>query len=530
MSLTARLERLAARALRAVVLVLVTLFRVVTSPCAAGGPLRPPPVTDPLLQLSAVRLAEKIRRKEVRSVEVVQAYISRIQEVNPIVNAIVKDRFSAALLEAAQVDKLIEEEKDDEGVLKDRLPLLGVPFTVKESFCVRGMPNSAGLVSRGAVVSGTDAPAVALLKRAGAVPLAVTNCSELCMWFESHNRLYGATRNPYDTRRIPGGSSGGEGSILASGGSVVGIGSDIGGSIRMPAFFNGIFGHKPTPGIVSNDGQQPPTSGLQQEFLCTGPLCRYAEDLLPLLSIMAGKKSERLSLQDEVDLRKLRYFSVPHNGGSALVTPVEQQLMEAQRKVVRRLEADLGVTVQEVCIPQLRYSHNIWLNFMRSPSEHGELPVPFVELMGDKSRKVWPVWELFKWLLGRSPHTLPAIGLALVEKVLKSQPSPFVVQQKEELQAQLEELLGTNGVLLYPPHPRVAPEHHVPIFTPFDFSYTAIFNILGLPVTQCPLGLSEEHLPLGVQVVAGKLQDRLCLAVAQYLEQAFGGWRDPGAP
>ncbi|XP_029114849.1 fatty-acid amide hydrolase 2-A-like [Scleropages formosus] len=531
MALAARIEWLAARALRAVVHVLVALFRLLASRRAVGGPPRPPPpASDPLLRLSAVRLAERIRRKEVTSVQVVRAYIERIQEVNPLVNAVVKDRFSAALQEAARADRLVEEDKGDEGVLKERLPLLGVPFTVKESFCVQGMPNSAGLLSRRGVVSGTDAPAVALLKKAGAIPLAVTNCSELCMWLESHNHLYGITRNPYDTRRIPGGSSGGEGSILASGGSVVGVGSDIGGSIRMPAFFNGIFGHKPTPGIVSNDGQHPPSSGRRDEFLCTGPMCRYAEDLLPLLSIMAGKNADKLSLHADVDLRKLRYFSVPHNGGSPLVSPVERQLIEAQKKVVRRLEADLGVTVQEVPLPQLRYSHHIWLDCMASPNQHGELPVPFAELMGDGSRKVWPLWELLKWLLGRSPHTLPAIGLALVDKVLGSQPSRFIGQQKEQLQVRVEQLLGSDGVLLYPPHPRVAPEHHVPVFTPFDFSYTGVFNILGLPVTQCPLGLGEQRLPLGVQVVAGKLQDRLCLAVARHLERAFGGWRDPGAP
>nr|XP_029507981.1 fatty-acid amide hydrolase 2-A-like [Oncorhynchus nerka] len=120
----------------------------------------------------------------------------------------VKDRFSLALQEAAQVDKLIEEETGGEDVLEDRLPLLGVPFTVKEAFSLQGMPNSTGLVSRRGVISATDAPPVALLKRAGAIPLGVTNCSELCMWLESHNHLYGITNNPYDLERIPGGSSG----------------------------------------------------------------------------------------------------------------------------------------------------------------------------------------------------------------------------------------------------------------------------------------------------------------------------------
>ncbi|RXN21550.1 fatty-acid amide hydrolase 2-B [Labeo rohita] len=109
-----------------------------------------------------------------------------------------------------------------------------------------------------------------------------------------------------------------------------------------------------------------------------------------------------------------------------------------------------------------------------------------------------------------------------------SKPSQFILKQKEELQKEIDDLLGTDGVLLFPSHPILAPKHHHALFTPFNCGYTGILNILGLPVTQCPLGLSKERLPLGVQVVAGKLQDHLTLAVALYLEKAFGGWVDPG--
>ncbi|XP_076831427.1 fatty-acid amide hydrolase 2-A isoform X2 [Brachyhypopomus gauderio] len=477
-----------------------------------------------------LKLASELQRKyNVTSVEVVQAYIDRIQEVNPLINALVKDRFAAALQEAAQVDKLIDEETGGEDVLEDRLPLLGVPITVKESFALQGMPNSTGLLSRRSVVSGVDAPPVALLKRAGAIPLGVTNCSELCMWLESHNHLYGTTRNPYQLARIAGGSSGGEGSIIGSGASVIGVGSDIGGSIRMPCFFNGIFGHKPTSGIVCNDGQYPPPSGQQPRFLCTGPMCRYAQDLVPMLKIMAGPDAEKLSLSADVDLSKVRFFSVPHDGGSPLLSPVDPQLIQAQKKVVERLEADLRVKVQEMRIPQLKYSFQIWGAMMSSPGKDGKIPTSFAELMAGGGKKVWPVWELCKWMLGLSPHTIAAIGLALVEMFQSSQPSQFILQQKESLQRELEALLGSDGVLLYPSHPQLAPKHHHPLFTPFNFSYTGIFNILGLPVTQCPLGLSVEGLPLGVQLVAGRLQDRLPLATALYLEQAFGGWREPDA-
>uniref|UniRef100_A0AAZ3P6J5 Amidase domain-containing protein n=1 Tax=Oncorhynchus tshawytscha TaxID=74940 RepID=A0AAZ3P6J5_ONCTS len=520
MALT-RFERFLASVLRGAVGMLFAVFQLLAQRRGADRSVRRlPPITNPLLRVPAMRLARMIRRREVTSVEVVQTYIDRIQEINPLINAMVKDRFSLALQEAAQVDKLIEEETGGEDVLEDRLPLLGVLSLSK-----RPSPPGAGVTA--GVISTTDAPPVALLKRAGAIPLGVTNCSELCMWLESHNRLYGITNNPYDLERIPGGSSG---QYFGGGGSVIGVGSDVGGSIRIPAFFNGIFGHKPTSGVVSNVGQfSSLSSGQQPGFLCTGPMCRYAQDLLPMLRVMGGANADRLSLSSEVDLKRLRFFSVPHDGGSPLVSPVDQQLVLAQRRVVERLEADLGVKVQQLKIPQLKYSFQIWSAMMGAPGKDGKQPTSFAELMSDHGKKVWPLWEMAKWTVGLSKHTVAAIGLVLVEMFQRSQPTQFILQQKESLQKDLEELLGTDGVLLYPSHPHLAPKHHHPLFTPFNFSYTGIFNILGLPVTQCPLGLSAEGLPLGLQLVVGKQQDRLSLATAVFLEKTFGGWRDPGA-
>ncbi|XP_037116225.1 fatty-acid amide hydrolase 2-B [Syngnathus acus] len=488
---------------------------------------RVPPLDNPLLCVSATQLAGRIRRREVSSVEVVQAYVDRIQQVNPLVNAVVKDRFSAALQEAAQVDKLIDEEPGGEEVLADRLPFLGVPLSVKGSFGLQGMPHNTGIVCmRGRVAAG-DAPPVALLKRAGAIPLGVTNTSEGCMWLESHNHLYGITRNPYDLERMPGGSSGGEGSLLGAAGAVIGLGSDIGGSIRLPCFFNGIFGHKPTPGVVSNDNQYPPYSGRHEEYASSGPMCRYAEDLLPMLKIMAGPNAAMLSLDEKVELKKLRFFTTPDDGGSPLTFPVSQELRQIQKQVVERLKAELGVSVQEVRFPELRYSFRIWDAFMALPDKEGKPPVPFADELGEPGRPIWPIWEAVKSLVGKSHHTVAAIGLAILEKMSSPTPSSFLVGLKEKLQKDVDQLLGSDGVLLYPTHPRVAPKHHHALFQPLDFAYTGIFNILGLPVTQCPLGLNEEGLPMGVQVVSGKLQDRLPLALALYLEKAFGGWREP---
>lgn len=236
------------------------------------------------------------------------------------------------------------------------------------------MPNSGGLKSRSKVLASVDAPPVALLKRAGAIPLGVTNTSELCMWMESNNHLYGITSNPYDLERMCGGSSGGEGSIIGGGASVIGIGSDIGGSIRMPCFFNGIFGHKPSKDVVSNDGQFPSCTGLQNDYSGSGPICRYAEDLLPLLKIMAGPTADKLSLSEGVDLKKLRFFTVVDDGGSPLTSPVDNQLIQAQKRVAARLEADLGVTLVFLNSDTLfRSGTHSWLYLTKTASLHSLL-------------------------------------------------------------------------------------------------------------------------------------------------------------
>ncbi|KAF4795339.1 Fatty-acid amide hydrolase 2 [Turdus rufiventris] len=432
---------------------------------------------------------------KVTCIEVVEAYVERIKEVNPLINAVVKDRFEEALQEARQVDKLLSEGPGDD-CLEEKFPLLGVPITVKEAFSLYGMPNTSGLVNRRNVTATSDATVVSRLKQAGAIPLGVTNCSELCMWYESSNRVYGRTNNPYDLQRIVGGSSGGEGSVLAAACSVIGVGSDIGGSIRMPAFFNGVFGHKPTTGVVPNDGQFPNAVGVRSSFLCTGPMCRYAEDLELVLRVMAGPGVSKLKLNEKVSLEKIKFHCMDHDGGSIFVSPVDKEILQAQKKVVEHLESDLGVQVQRVAIHKMKYSFQIWSAMMSSKDSEGQV----------------------------------CQTLGLTEKLVNLNLSgkAKLVSMGKSLQEEMEALLGPDGVLLYPSHPTIAPKHHSPICMPFNFAYTAIFNVLGLPVTQCPLGLGSEGLPLGIQLVAAAYNDHLTLAVAQYLEKAFGGWVLPG--
>jgi fatty acid amide hydrolase 2 len=451
-----------------------------------------------------------IRRGETTSAEIVDAHIRHIEAVNPALNAVVKDRFEQARAEAILADRKAAKSKSDLGIFH------GVPFTVKEAFALEGMPNTGGLVARKGSLAPKDAITVARLRKAGAIPLGVTNISELCMWMESNNRVYGRTNNAYDQRCIAGGSSGGEGAIVGAGGSPFGLGSDIGGSIRMPAFFNGVFGHKPTGGLVDNDGQYPTASGAALRYMTPGPLARRAEDLAPIVRALAGNDD----IGDPADVRvaDLTVTVIEGNGSIAVRDDLLASLHAAARALAAR-----GARVRTARVSALSRSLEIWSSMVQAAGGP-----TFRELLGNGA-PFSTARELVRWSLRRSPHTFPALALAVVEQIpeiLAGQRSKFLELGKA-LSAEIQELLGPRGVVLYPPYPTPAPRHYKPLFPPFNWVYTAIWNVLELPVTQAPLGLDAEGLPLGVQIVGAPNQDAVPIAVAIELERAFGGWTPP---
>jgi fatty acid amide hydrolase 2 len=472
-----------------------------------------------LLELSALEIARRIRAGELRSRDVTEAHIRRVEAVNPTLNAVVRSRFDAARADADAADAVLAEGGQPTG------PLHGVPCTIKESFALTGMPNSAGLVSRREHLSDRDASTVARLRQAGAIPLGVTNTSELCMWMESHNQLYGRTRNPYDHGRIVGGSSGGEGAIVGAGASPFGLGSDIGGSIRMPAFFNGVFGHKPSMGIIPNSGQYPvPDTEDMMQLLGSGPICRRAEDLMPLVRVLAGPDGEdpicrdhALGDPDRVDIGALRVISIESNGFRGVSGDLRRRQHEAAEALGRA-----GAQVRTERVPELRGSLAIWANRMSSGGPS------YATLLGEGTA-VSPLRHLVLSALGRSPHTLPSIGLAIFEEIpfLARKNDPKAEAAGRRLRQRFDDLLGDDGVILYPSYTRPAPRHNAPILTPLDWTYTAVINALGLPATQVPLGLNADGIPLGVQVVGPWGADHITIAVARELERAFGGWTPP---
>lgn len=482
-----------------------------------------PPITDHILKEPAVDVAKKIRNKEISSVEVLEACIRRIKDVNSALNCFVEDRFELAFKEAKDADALILSGTKTVEQLEKEKPFLGVPFTTKDCIAVKGLHHTSGVVLRKDIVAEEDADVIKLLRDKGAIIIGLTNVPEICMWWETHNHIYGRTNNPYNTTRIVGGSSGGEGSLQGAAGSIFGIGSDIGGSIRMPAFFNGIFGHKPSRNIVSNSGQYPiPETDLLHSFLGIGPMTRHAKDLKPLLQIISGENASKLKLDEHVDIKKLKIF-YQIDSESPLTDPVDKDIVSVMHKVVEYFEKQHNIKAEEKKIDKLRKSIAIWLTTMKTQRKFGELIM--------KKESVGLILlEMLKNIVGLSGNTFIGLVTALFDYTgvkFGDEKYQQYLKHREDLENVFKNILGDDGVFLYPSHPTTAPYHNEPLVKAFNFSYTAIINSLGLPATTIPLGLGRDGLPIGMQVIANHNNDRLCFAVAEELDRAFGGWIEP---
>lgn len=468
---------------------------------------------------SAFELAEAIRTGRVRSREVVDAHIAVLERVQPVVNGLVQDRFEAARAEADAADARIAANAGEE-----LPPLLGVPCTIKESLAFTGMPNAAGVVARRDIRATTDATVVRRVLDAGAIPLGVTNTSELCMWIESENRLYGRTRNPYDPSRTVGGSSGGEGACVGAGGSPFGIGSDIGGSIRLPAFFNGVFGHKTSPGIVPNTGEFPGGAPGEGRMLSKGPIARCASDLMPLLRILAGPdgvdkfvQNTPLGDPEAVDLSGLEVVI----SEDFSFTPISRDMLRARVAAARSL-ADAGAKLRRVPMKDLRTVIGLYLTAFDDISEK-----TLAETLVEQGAAAPRVWSLLR---RGGPHTVATrllVGMEALGARLPERQAAKLRVAGLRLAERAAETVG-DGVWLHPSFATVAPRHGGIVSRPWLIAPALTFNLLGLPVTQVPLGLDPKGLPLGVQVAGAPGNDHVTIAVALHLEKRFGGWVPPG--
>ena len=462
---------------------------------------------DKIIYSSAVALARAIRTKQVSSEEVVNAYLKRMRAVNPKLNAVVQETADTAYEQARAADEAVAR-GDPIG------PLHGVPMTIKDTLNTAGVISTAGTLGRATFVPEEDATAVARMRSAGAILLGKTNVPELALAPETDNLVYGRTNNPYDLSRSPGGSSGGEASIIAVGGSPIGLGSDCGGSIRIPAHFCGLAGIKPTAGRVSRTGHFPPVTGLMNRLWHVGPLAKFVEDLILALWVIIGLDGRDpilvpMTLGDPgmVDLKSLRVAFYTDN---SILSPTPE-IVEVVKKSVEVL-SDVVMSVEENCPEGIKRTYDIWWGLVSADGGAG-------------------VESMLKMAGTTEPH-LYLKRFQEAQRAAKAMtPSGFgtLISEWDKFCSEMIRFIENYDVIICPVVAFPAQPHGFILEKDKDlgFSYCFTYNLTGWPAAVVRGGTSPEGLPIGVQVVARPWREDVALAVAQHIETALGGWKPP---
>jgi len=461
---------------------------------------------------SAVSMAGQIRAKKLSSLELVEEHLARIEKLNPKLNAFVQVDADGARRQARRADQALSR-KLGLG------PLHGIPVTVKSSIAVEGLRQEAGSQLRAGVVAAKDAVLVTRLRNAGAVILGTTNTPELLMAWETDNLLYERTNNPWDLARTAGGSSGGEAAAIASGCSAGGVGSDGGGSIRVPAHFCGICGLKPTPGRIPATGHFPVSVGPFALLGVVGPMARTIGDLKALFEVMQGPDDGDPSAAPVPvrwpaweNLKKVRIGCFEDDGRTP-VTPETRAAVADAAVALKRA----GFDVRPFRPDGLEQARKLWWQFFGIAG--AMLLGPMIK---GREAELSPILKEFSaWTAAERPHTAETLLETWVAR--------------DTLRMQIFEQMQEFPVLL-------SPVASIPSFRHGErswmvaggavnyldaWSYSEWFNLLGMPAAVVPVGRSQEGLPIGVQIAALPWQEEIVLSVAEVLEKECGGWKSP---
>ena len=457
---------------------------------------------------SAVKQLALLREGKISPLELAEEHIRAIERMNPRLNAIVN--FDADRVRE-QARALTRERMAPSA---PRRPLFGLPVTVKSSIATAGLRCEIGSLLRKGEVAREDAVVVARLRRAGANILGTTNCPEFLMAYETDNRLYGQTKNPWDLEYTPGGSSGGEAAAIASGMSAAGLGSDSGGSVRTPAHFTGICALKPTPGRIPAAGHLPPCVGPFSILGAIGPMARTMEDISLLFHALAGQDmtdpvSAPIAART-MDASELKQIPIGYFEDDGLV-PVTAETRLAVRAAVTALEKQ-GFHVRPFRPTALEAARKLWWKFfVRSGAMFLE-PL----LRGHREQL--------------SPVLLDFLSIAHREPTLSGEELLQAWAECDQVRSQLLAEMQEFPVLL-------CPVCAIPAFRHGERSwnidgqsvayldamrYTQWFNLLAAPAAVVPVGKSPEGLPIGVQVVARPFEDEVAMAIAGVIEEQFG--------
>jgi amidase len=446
---------------------------------------------EDLRALPARALARSLRRGELSSEAVVRAFLDRIDAVNPKLNAVVQLRADAALAQARAADRVPVQER---GLLH------GVPLTIKDSLDTAGIITTGGTKGRASFVPSEDATVVRRLRAAGAIILGKTNTPDLTLNYETSNLVYGRTNNPFDLERTCGGSSGGAAAIVAAGGSPLEIGSDTGGSIRLPAHFCGIAGLKPTAGRVPRTGHIIDYEGASQFLTHIGPLARRVDDLTLVLGVIAGPDGVDPHVVPAVlrdpgavrvaGLRVGFFTSLPPLEPTAETAFAVESAVDALRRA--------GCQPVSVAIPD---SARVFETYM-------------TVLFGDGGAAV--ARALDRWGSRESPLRQRIEGMRAISSGELTARYEWLDGWRRRMLA----LLAGLDAIVCPVNVGPAVRHDT--FDRATAAYTQVFNLTGWPSTVLRAGTSSEGLPIGVQIVAHPWREDVSLALAEEIETALG--------
>ncbi|MEO8436366.1 MAG: amidase [Pyrinomonadaceae bacterium] len=449
---------------------------------------------DELTSQSATKLAEMICTRAISPVEVVSAHLQRIERMNPSLNAIVT--LAPDALERAREAETIIMRGGQVG------PLHGVPLTIKDTIETQGLRTTSGSRILKDFIPTKDATVVARLKTAGAIILGKTNTPEMAIPYETDNPVFGRTNNPHDVLRTPGGSSGGEAAAIAAGLSPAGIGSDLSGSIRVPAHFCGIAGLKPSSGRVPMDGHIPIAALPLSIGACIGPMARRVEDLSLLFQVIADPKApsdhKPFVVSSDYNLRGLRAAWYVNDG----VAPVTDETSRAVKAVAAAL-SDAGAETFEAAPPSISEGPQLWIELFSTASM-------------DQLREFYRGHEDEAGQTVQSLLAVPAESNAGIRDLRAA------IHKRDRLRGSLLEWMAQTPIIIAPvgaapafPHGTRRIDLNGAKLSPFRaFSYCQAYNVFDLPSVCVPAGHSPEGLPIGVQIVGRPDEDEFVLAVA----------------
>lgn len=458
---------------------------------------------DELIAQPLSAIAAAIKAKQITSVELVKTFLDRIESVNSDLNAVVTLNTDNALKYAAKADA-------DLANGEQHGPLHGIPMTIKDSLDTKDVVTTWGTTGRKDFLPGRDATAVARLRDAGAILLGKTNTPEFTLAFQTDNLLFGPTKNPFDLSRTPGGSSGGAAALIAAGATLFDVGTDTGGSIRLPSHFSGITGIKPTTGRVPCTGNALPSSGLIARLSQPGPMARCVADLELLLGIMSGPDlldpntiPMPIGLSKDVDLSTLRFAYHTENGikvpEPAIVSTIQStaELFRSNGHPITEARPS-GIEMTSLILSRL------------FAADGGEM----VEALLEDCRTTEPSPQIVAMLAPGAPE-------------LNQQEFARIIELWDNFRSSMLSFFRDFDVLLCPVNGRTA----ISLGEEEDmanYTYTGAFNLTGWPAAVVRAGTDESGLPIGIQIVAAPFREDHCLAVASWLEAQLGEFPSPG--